>query len=196
MEKTKYNWVEIQEFYDKGHTWQEITDKFGVCQSSISLAKKRGDFISRDHSKAGKIAHSKNRWPKHSEETKNKISKGRIKYLEQNPDKVPYLINHSSKQSYPEKVFQNALESKGLQGWLYNYRVGIYQYDFAFPDYKIDVEIDGATHQTEKVKKIDYRRDRFSESNGWTVIRFSAKQVKEDVISCINVLQETIKSLS
>ena len=27
------------------------------------------------------------------------------KYLMENPDKVPYLLNHSSKESYPEKYF-------------------------------------------------------------------------------------------
>jgi len=42
---------------------------------------------------------------KQTEETKNKISKSRKKYLFEHPDKVPYLINHSSKMSYPEKYF-------------------------------------------------------------------------------------------
>lgn len=192
----KYNWSEIQKFYDSGHTWKEITEKFGVCQAAIASAKKRGDFLSRNHSEANVIAHSKNKWGKHSEETKKKISKARLKYLNDNPDKVPYLINHSSKQSYPEKVFQNALISSGITGWFYNYRVGIYQYDFAFPDLKIDVEIDGSTHETPKVKKIDKRRDSFSKSNGWTVIRFTAKQVKADVISCIKKLEWVMKDLN
>jgi len=192
----KYDWNEIQEYYDNGHTWREITNKFGICSASLCIARKRGYFISRDHSKAGKLAHSKNKWGKHSEETKQKISKARIKYLEENPDKVPYLINHSSKQSYPEQVFQNALISSEITGWFYNYRVGIYQYDFAFPELKIDVEIDGAIHETPKVKRIDERRDAFSKSHGWTVIRFTAKQVKSDVISCIKKLKWVMKDLN
>jgi 5-methyltetrahydrofolate--homocysteine methyltransferase len=125
-----------------------------------------------------------------SDETKNKISKSRIKYLLENPEKVPYVINHSSKMSYPEKIFKNALESSKIDGWIYNYRNGIYQYDFAFPDLKIDVEIDGATHNTEKVKKIDERRDIFSKDNGWVVIRFTAHQVKENVIKCVETLKK------
>lgn len=195
--RRRYNWKEIQEFYDKGHTWREIENKFGVVQASIAKAKNRGDFISRNHSGANKIAHKKGRFvQKHSEETKHKISKARIKYLTENPDKVPYLINHSSKKSYPEQIFENALISANITGWQYAYRNGIYEYDFAWPEQKIDVEIDGATHLSEKVKKIDERRDKFSTENGWIVLRFSSELVKKDVISCINILQSTLSGRS
>ena len=193
MNKTKYNWVEIQKFYDQGHTWRDITNHFGVCQATILSAVKNGRFKSRNMSDA-QILYNKKHKRTHSEATKQKISKARIKYLEENPDKVPYLVNHSSKQSYPEKIFQNALISSNITGWEYNYRVGLYQYDFAFLDLKIDVEIDGATHNTNKVKNIDARRDNFSKSNGWIVKRFTAKQVKENVIGCINELKKVIES--
>lgn len=193
----KYNWKQIQKFYDEGHTWREIQDKFGVVQASILKAKERGDFISRDRSDAQKISHKNGRGClKHSEETKDKISKARIKYLTENPDKVPYLINHSSKKSYPEQIFENALISANITGWQYAYRNGIYEYDFAWPEQKIDVEIDGATHLSEKVKKIDERRDKFSTENGWIVLRFSSELVKKDVISCINILQSTLSGRS
>lgn len=186
----KYNWSEIQKYHDDGHTWREIQDKFGVVQASLYKAQQRGDFISRNHSQASKLAFKKGRLvQKHTQETKDKISKSRIKYLIDNPDKVPYLINHSSKQSYPETIFQNALISANITGWVYNYRFGIYQYDFAFPELKIDVEIDGSTHNLPKVKKIDERRDQFSKDNGWVVIRFTAQQIKTDVINCINILK-------
>ena len=55
--------------------------------------------------------------------------------------------------SWPETIFKNALDSSGIIGWEYNYRNGIYQYDFAFFNEKIDVEIDGETHQSEKLGK-------------------------------------------
>lgn len=130
---------------------------------------------------------------KHSEKTKIKISENRIKFLKENPNKVPYMINHSSKMSYPEKIFKDALEKEKISGWKYNLRVGIYQYDFAFLNEKIDVEIDGATHETEKVKKIDARRDEFSIKHGWTVIRFSAKEVKNNLSGCINKLNKLLQ---
>ncbi len=127
---------------------------------------------------------------KHTDETKKKISDIRIKYLTANPDKVPYKINHSSKKSWPEQVFENALISSGIDGWKYGFQNGIYEYDFAFVDKKIDVEIDGGTHLTEKVKKIDERRDKFSRDNGWIVLRFEATKVKKDVLGCINELKK------
>lgn len=123
-----------------------------------------------------------------SDYDKERISNERIKYLTEHPDKVPYKLNHSSKMSYPEKIFKNALESANITGWTYNYQNGIYSYDFAFPELKIDVEIDGSTHTQEKVKKIDERRDLFSKKNGWIVVRFTAKEVKENVLNCINNL--------
>lgn len=123
-----------------------------------------------------------------SEKDKKRMSEERIKYLTEHPDKVPYVLNHSSKMSYPEKIFKNALETSNITGWTYNFRSGIYAYDFAFPRLKIDVEIDGSTHLQEKVKRIDARRDTFSRENGWTVIRFTAKEIKENVMSCIKTL--------
>lgn len=110
-----------------------------------------------------------------------------------NPDKIPYIINHSSKESYPEKIFRLALEENNLKGWVQEFQNGIYRYDFAFVNLKIDVEIDGGTHQTEKVKKIDERRDKWSSSQGWQVIRFSAQEVKENPNICINKLKEIIQ---
>lgn len=127
-----------------------------------------------------------------TDEHKRNVSKSRLKYLIANPDKVPYLLNHSSKESYPEKIFRKALEDSNILGWVQRFQNSIYQYDFAFPELKIDVEIDGGTHLTEKVKKIDERRDKFSQENGWKVIRFTAKEVKENVINCINKLKEII----
>jgi very-short-patch-repair endonuclease len=131
-----------------------------------------------------------------SDEQKEKISESRIKFLIENPDKVPYLLNHSSEMSYPEKILANALSESGICGWVYNYRNGLYAYDFGFPDIKLDIEVDGATHNLEKVKKIDIKRDKFSKSLGWTVLRFSASEIKENVIRCITIIKEEILKLN
>jgi predicted DNA-binding protein YlxM (UPF0122 family) len=101
----RYNWKELQKYYNEGHTWAELTKKFGVSLDAIHKAVKRGDFVSRNASEARILSHSLNGSLKHSEETKQKISESRTRYLRENPDKVPYLINHSSKKSYPEKLF-------------------------------------------------------------------------------------------
>jgi very-short-patch-repair endonuclease len=193
--KNKYDWNAIQNYYDQNHTWRELTEKFGVAQSAILKAIKSGKFKStRDRSDAQTVSFYKGRRPKLTQQIKKKISDSRIKYLTEHPDKVPYRINHSSKKSWPEQVFENALLTCGITGWKYAYQNGIYEYDFAWIEEKIDVEIDGATHRTEKVKRIDARRDQFSRSQGWKVVRFDASKVKNDVIGCINELKTILGS--
>ncbi len=187
--KTKYDWAKVQEEYDAGLSWRGIQEKFGMVTSAISKAMKRGDFVPRTKSEGLRLHFEKNGPCSQTKETREKISVARLKYLENNPDKVPYLINHSSKESYPERIFRKALQSSGITGWVQEYQSGIYRYDFAFPDLKIDVEIDGSTHTSKKVQRIDERRDSWSKKNGWVVIRFPAKRVKEDVVSCINELK-------
>lgn len=188
---TSYGWKEIQKRYDEGLSYRGLQEEFGCVSATITKAVKRGDLITRTRSEALKLEAKKNP-KKHSEETKKKISEIRIKFLQENPDKVPYLINHSSKKSYPEEIFEKALVNSGISNYVYNFRNGIYQYDFAFPELKIDVEIDGGTHLTEKVKKIDLRRDEWSKEQGWTVVRFTAKQVKEDVVSCVGLIKNLL----
>lgn len=130
-----------------------------------------------------------------SQEMKDHFSKKRIEWLQKNPDKVPYVVNHSSKMSYPEKILYDALElNVDTSLWVYRYRVGIYEYDFAFPSLKIDVEVDGQTHITEKVRKIDIRRDSFAIENGWTVLRFTANDVKTNVDLCVEKIQQAVNT--
>jgi len=188
----RYDWELIQRRYDTGLTWRDIQKEFGVANASIAKAIARGDFTPRNKSEAQKRNVAKVGRKPLSEETRKKISNSRIKYLQQNPDKVPYIINHSSKESYPEKIFRKALESSGIDGWQQSYRAGIYEYDFAFIEQKIDVEIDGDTHNSEKVKRIDERRDEWSRQNGWRVVRFTTKDVREDVVGCINHLKKLL----
>ena len=95
-------WDEIQDYYDDNHTAKETYVNFGISQRQFYKAVKFGYIQVRNKSESTKI--SKNKYPqRHSEETKKKISEIRKKYLSENPDKVPYKLNHSSTESYPEK---------------------------------------------------------------------------------------------
>lgn len=183
---------ELQDKYDSGLSWREVSKNLKFSYNTISSLISKSKLLSRTRSEAVRLDNLHNP-RKHSEETKKKISEIRLKFLRENPDKVPYMINHSSKKSYPEELFENALKSSGIDNYVYNYRNGIYQYDFAFVDLKIDVEIDGGTHLTEKVIKIDQRRDSWSKEQGWQVLRFTATEVKTDIISCINKLKELME---
>lgn len=196
--KRKHNWAELQKEYDSGCSGHDLIRKYKLNWSTIMKAVRRNEFKLRNKADALNVR-IKQYGPTvkaHSEKTKELISKRRRTFLEENPDKVPYLINHSSKESYPEKIFRNALESSGITGWVQSYQNGIYEYDFAFPSIKLDIEIDGGTHNLDKVKKIDTRRDEWTTSNGWTVYRFTAKEVKLDVVKCINKIQEFVNSVT
>ena len=80
MKIVDINWKEVQDFYDDNNSWRDIELKFKISDGTISNAKKKGLFISRTKSEGMSVANKKNP-RKVSEETKNKISKSRIKYL-------------------------------------------------------------------------------------------------------------------
>ncbi len=164
------DWKKIQKYYDEGHTWREVTKNFGVSMCTLNHYSKNGIFKSRNRSESQKLANEKFH-RRHTEETKNKISKARIKFLKENPDKVPYLLNHSSKESYAEKYFNNILNKTNFKYERYC-SVNRYQLDFAFVDKGIDLEIDGDQHYLDEVvMKSDERRNIYLKNEGWEIIR-------------------------
>lgn len=172
MKINDINWKEVQLFYNNDKTWRDICEYFNISQNLIISAKKLGLFISR--SKSESISISLRKTPrKHSEETKKKISEIRKKYLQENPDKVPYKLNHSSKESYPEKYFTEVFGNEGIEV-VKSFNIGIYELDFCILDKKIDIEIDGSQHYyDEKIVESDKRRNKFLEDNGWDIIRIN-----------------------
>lgn len=114
----------------------------------------------------------------HSDETKKLISEKRIEYLNNNPDKVPYLLNHSSKISYPEQYFINCF--KNYTNIVFQVRVGRYSLDFANKNNKIYFEVDGETHYSNlKTIEIDKRRSIFLKEKGWTEYRVRWKDFQK-----------------
>lgn len=140
----------------------------------ISRCKNNPNFIENDKKfRQGWIG------KKHSEETKKKISDARIKFLTENPDKVPYLINHSSKESYPEKYFTELFKNENIDVEK-DFRIGLYELDFSIPSMKIDIEIDGDQHYLdERIVESDNRRNIFLKENGWTIIRIRWSDYKK-----------------
>jgi very-short-patch-repair endonuclease len=131
-------------------------------------------------SKCGKA----NKGKKLSDETKLKISISRKRYLKENPDKVPYLLNHSRKESYPEKYFTQVFENKGLS-IKKEHRIGLYALDFCILEKQINIEIDGDQHYLDKkIIASDIRRTKYLEDKGWDVIRIRwSEYQKMDYVS-------------
>lgn len=108
---------------------------------------------------------------RHSEETKRLISEKRKKFLEKNPDKVPYLLNHHSKISYPEQYFLDCFSDIN-ENKEFRYRVHSYELDFANPKEKLYLEIDGEQHYVDKrIVEHDERRSKKLSELGWQGIR-------------------------
>ena len=162
----RYDWSLIQKDHDDGMSWRKLQDKYGIFSASIIAAKKRGDFISRDKSQAAKISIR----PPLTEDHKLKLSIARTKYLKENPDKVPYKLNHYSKgQSYPENYFEKWLLNEEVS-FISEQQVSIYSIDFRIGN--IALEIDGEQHYVDKrIVKSNFYRDEYLKSLGIETIR-------------------------
>ena len=134
---------------------------------------------------------------KNSEESKKKLSEYRKSFLEKNPDKVPYLMNHSSNgPSYPEKYFIELIKNEKLN-FEYHRQVGVYELDFYNEEFKIDLEIDGEQHYSDsKISASDLRRTSFLESLGWKVIRIRWSHWKKMTLSEKKDVVDYIRAIS
>ena len=123
-----------------------------------------------------------------TEEIKEKISKSMKKFMEENPDKCPYLQNHYSKgPSYPEKYFSKCFGNKFQS----KFRILNYELDFCDPINKIDIEIDGEQHFSDpRIRDHDKKRNKVLIEMGWSIIRVRWSKFKilnkQDKISVIN----------
>jgi very-short-patch-repair endonuclease len=125
-----------------------------------------GQIIIRSRSEAATIS---GLGRQHSIESKRKISLSRKKFLVKNPDMVPYKLNHKHKKiSFPEQYFKECFGDV----FHYQYRVGLYELDFADIENQIDIEIDGDQHfLDERIMLHDQKRNKELSELGWKIIR-------------------------
>lgn len=131
----------------------------------------------------------------HSNESKEKISRSMKKFLSENPDKVPYLLNHSSKTSYPEQYFIDLFKSE-LIDVQYHYQINKYQLDFCNVQKKIDIEVDGEQHFTDdRIYQSDRERDKFLKNLDWQIYRIRWSTYKKLTLDEKQQIIAEIKSL-
>ena len=106
-----------------------------------------------------------------------------------------FLCNICGLGSYMEHNFYKHLITFGLGTIVRTqYRIGEYKCDFVFPTHKLVVETDGHDyHSTKEARARDASKDRYLSLNGWTVIRFTGDEIKEDIHKCINCVKEFLK---
>jgi very-short-patch-repair endonuclease len=68
-----------------------------------------------------------------------------------------------------------------LKGLVPQYRVGRFRLDFALPEHKIGIELDGLrNHSSTADIERDHVRQRWLEKQGWRITRFGGREVRRD----------------
>ena len=70
-----------------------------------------------------------------------------------------------------------------------------YKVDVGNSELKVAIEVDGNSHLTLKRKAQDEKKDAFLRSIGWTVLRFTNKQVAGHLEDCVQTVLSTISKL-
>ena len=150
---------------EPGSSWNK-----GLTKETSDIVKRHAEKLSNDY-KSGKLT-SYNKGKHMPEEIKQKVSQSMKKFCKEHPDRVPYVLNHSSKESYPEKYFRELLTKENITGWKQDLSHIGYFLDFGFKDKQIDLEIDGEQHYTDKgMVEHDIIRNKCILDSGWKVIR-------------------------
>jgi hypothetical protein len=71
----------------------------------------------------------------------------------------------------------------------------LYYLDFAWPDIKLDVELDGPYHWRESQRQKDAKRDEWLLAHGWTVFRISEASMTQDPTLERDNIRSTISRL-
>ena len=82
--------------------------------------------------------------------------------------------------SYAEKYFISLFENENIVGYVRELNVGKWFIDFAFPDLKLAIEVDGKQHEYEERKISDLEKDRHLNELGWIVFRIKWKNPISD----------------
>lgn len=105
-----------------------------------------------------------------------------------------------------ELWFAKWLLEANITGFKHSYALGIFNLDFAFPENKVAIEIDGgAWHSSERKKLQDAKKEAYLTAQGWTLYRVSSHgyknktneystSYKQKSSELINLLKVTLNS--
>ena len=95
-----------------------------------------------------------------------------------------------------EKLLWSKIRKKQLKGYQF-YRqkiIGNYIVDFYCPKANLIIELDGGQHYSNEGKKNDRTRDDYMECFGLRVLRFSDREIFENLKGIIEAICEHLKS--
>jgi very-short-patch-repair endonuclease len=102
-------------------------------------------------------------------------------HLKQAPEMIAFARELRQNLSLPEVLFwksYRALEVKPVKLRKQHPVLGLFFLDFACPEVRLAIEIDGETHSIDPER--DVIRDELLAEDGWKVIRIPARQVLDD----------------
>ena len=103
----------------------------------------------------------------------------------------------SGARSEAERVVIRLFRKARVRGWIANYPVDGYLVDFAFPDIKLAVEIDGfGWHRDIQAFQHDRRRRNALVTSGWTVLNFTWADLLERPDETVDAVLSTRRRLS
>jgi very-short-patch-repair endonuclease len=92
-----------------------------------------------------------------------------------------------------EKILWNELSCKRLDGFRFRnqHPIGRYIADFYCHSLKLVIEIDGGIHSIQK--EYDKNRDEYLGAQGYTILRFTDQQIKENTAGVLEMIQKNIR---
>jgi len=183
---------EVLKLYDNGLSIIKISDKLKISRIKVSEIL---NGKTRSISEAVKLAHKL--YPKkfkHTKETKIILREKRLKWMKDNPEKTAWRLANIS---YPEKLMLNKFrELKYNEKYLIIREKSIFPYfiDFAFENEKIAFEIDGSQHLLPERMENDKSKDKLLIENGWSIIRVSEYEVKNNIDNVIMILENKLSN--
>lgn len=128
----------------------------------------------------------------------NKPIKGRPKELEKRRFCSTACCNaHTRRQLAPtdiEQLLINELDKRNVP-YEFQHQLSIWSIDFAFPSFRLAVEADGVYwHSLPAIQAKDARKDAWLSANGWTMLRFPGKAIRQSAHQCVNEIVKLLGS--
>lgn len=97
--------------------------------------------------------------------------------------------------SFPERLLWAKLRNRQLSGWKFRrqHPIGPYFADFACPEVKLVVELDGDTHGEEPQQHRDAVRTRLMETEGWQVLRIWNAYLMENIDGVLDTILDNLE---
>jgi very-short-patch-repair endonuclease len=178
-----FDWSTIQKYHNEGNDKTKIKNKFGLSRKVIDRGISEGLL---------KFTHYKR---KLTDEQKEKVRIGRIKFLKENPNQHPWKRKGKQK-SIPCEKLKTILQENGL---IFNEEYTpiesdrFYSMDISFLKNKIGIEVNGNQHYNSDGTLKEYYRIRNEHfiKLGWKIIEvhYSKIYLDEFVVKLVDYLK-------